>query len=281
MSRSIKAFISACNICQKSKPRRHAPVGLLCPIPIPTCPFEVVTMDFIPDLPNSNGFDNILVIVDKLTKYGIFIFCSTKITEEDTAKLFFKHIITQYGLPQQIITDHNSMWHNDFWGEICWLMGTKRSLTTAYHPQADGQTEILNQTLEIALCTYIGPSRDDWEQHLDVTYNSSPHTATRFSPAYPLCGFTSKGDDFRNCIKSFIFWAPEHPLWVHHSYIGPIKYYFYIYLGCYTNYGLCVIMDLWVMVCKSPPTNLVDPEAWVKGLSSVLVEYLLCTYLEI
>ena len=192
MSRIIKTFVNTCDICQKAKPRRHAPVGLLRPIPIPTRPFEVVTMDFIPELPESNGFDNILVIVDKLTKYGIFIPCSTKITEEGTAKLFFKHIVAQYGLPQQVITDRDSRWRNDFWGEICRLMGTKRSLTTAYHPQADGQTEVLNQTLEIALRAYIGPSRNDWEQHLDalsLSYNSSPHTATTFAPAYLLRGF--------------------------------------------------------------------------------------------
>ena len=193
MSRSIKAFVSTCDICQKAKPRRHAPIGLLRPIPIPTRPFEVISMDFIPELPESNGFDNILVIVDKLTKYGIFIPCSTKITEEETARLFFKHIIAHYGLPQQVITDRDSRWRNDFWGEICRLMGTKRSLTTAHHPQADGQTEILNQTLEIALRAYIGPSRNDWEEHLDalsLAYNSSPHTATTFAPAYLLRGFT-------------------------------------------------------------------------------------------
>ena len=192
MSRSIKTFVSTCDICQKSKPRRHALIGLLRPIPIPTRPFEVVTMDFILELPNSNGFDKILVIVDKLTKYGIFIPCSTKVTEEETARLFFKHVVAQYGLPQQVITDRDSRWRNDFWGEICRLMGTKRSLTTAYHPQADGQTEILNQTLEIALRAYIGPSRNDWEQHLNalsLAYNSSPHTATTFAPAYLLRGF--------------------------------------------------------------------------------------------
>lgn len=72
-------------------------------------------------------------------------------------------------------------------------MGTKRLLTTAHHPQVNGQTEILNQTLEIALRAYIGPSRDDWEDHLDalsLAYNSSPHTATTFAPAYLLQGFT-------------------------------------------------------------------------------------------
>jgi hypothetical protein len=72
-------------------------------------------------------------------------------------------------------------------------MGMTRSLTTAYHPQANGQTEVLNQSLEISLRSYIGPSRDDWEKYLDalaLSYNSTPHTATRFAPAYLLRGYT-------------------------------------------------------------------------------------------
>ena len=73
MSREVKVFVNTCDICQKTKPRRHGPVGLLQPIPIPSQPFEVVSMDFIPELPVSDGFDNILVIVDKLTKYAILI----------------------------------------------------------------------------------------------------------------------------------------------------------------------------------------------------------------
>jgi hypothetical protein len=72
-------------------------------------------------------------------------------------------------------------------------MGMTRSLTTAYHPQADGQTEVLNQSLEISLRSYIGPSRDDWAKYLDalaLSYNSTPHTATGFTPAYLLRGYT-------------------------------------------------------------------------------------------
>lgn len=193
MSRELKRYVTSCDICQKSKPRRHAASGLLQPIPIPSRPFEVVTMDFIPELPISGGFDNILVIVDKLTKYGIFIPCSTSISEEETAHLFFKHVISRFGIPRQVITDRDSRWRHDFWQEICQLMGMKRSLTTSYHPQANGQTEILNQSLEIALRAYIAPSRDDWVAHLDglaLSYNSTPHTATTFAPAYLLHGFT-------------------------------------------------------------------------------------------
>lgn len=105
MAREIKKYVSTCDICQKAKPRRHAPAGLLQPIPIPSQPFEVVTMDFIPELPLSEGYDNILVIVDKLTKYAIFIPTTVNITEVETARLFFHHVISQFGIPKQIITD--------------------------------------------------------------------------------------------------------------------------------------------------------------------------------
>lgn len=105
MSREIKSFVNTCDVCQKTKPRRHTPVGLLQSIPIPSQPFEVVTMDFIPELPLSNGFDNILVIIDKLMKYAIFIPTTIKIGKIKTTRLFFKHIITKFGIPRQIIPD--------------------------------------------------------------------------------------------------------------------------------------------------------------------------------
>ena len=159
MSRDVKKYIGTCDICQK-KPRRHAPVGMLQPIPIPSQPFEVVNMDFIPELPECEGYNNILVIVDKLTKYTIFIPTTTTITERETTELFFQHVISQYGIPRQIISDRDTWWWGDFWKETCDKMGMKRALTTVYHPQADGQTEIMNQTPEISLRAYVGPNKD-------------------------------------------------------------------------------------------------------------------------
>src|SRR6267154_3934069 len=96
-----------------------APIGLLQPIPIPSQPFKVVSMDFIPELPFSNGFDNILVIMDKLTKYAIFIPTTTMITEVGTAKLFFHHIISKFGIPRQVITDRNIRWQGELWKKSC------------------------------------------------------------------------------------------------------------------------------------------------------------------
>ena len=102
MSRDIKKYIGTCDICQKAKPRRHAPVGMLQPIPIPSQPFEVVTMDFIPELPECEGYDNVLVIMDKLTKYAIFIPTTTAITERETAKLFFSMLFPNMVYPNRL-----------------------------------------------------------------------------------------------------------------------------------------------------------------------------------
>jgi hypothetical protein len=196
MSRKIKEYVSTCDVCQKTKPRRHSAIGLLQPIPVPGQPFEVISMDFITELPKSrNRFDAILVIIDKLTKYSIFIPTNGTILEKDSAALFFKHVVSKFGIPRQVISDRDTRWRGVFWREICRLMGMRRALTTAYHPQADGQTEVMNQQLEIGIRAYVGVDQDlqGWDEWLDglaLAYNSSPHGATGFAPAYLLRGYT-------------------------------------------------------------------------------------------
>jgi hypothetical protein len=110
MSTDIKSFVTSCDICQQIKHRRHAPYGMLQPIPIPDQPFEVVTMDFITDLPESNGYNAIFVIIDKLTKYAFFIPCTTQLSEKERAKLFFDNLVCHVGLPRQIISDRDTRW---------------------------------------------------------------------------------------------------------------------------------------------------------------------------
>jgi hypothetical protein len=105
MSKDIKKFVASCPICQKTKHQRHAPYGQLQPIPIPEKPFDVVTMDLITSLPESNGFNAIFVLVCKLTKYAFFIPCNTTLNEKQAAKLFFDNIVCHVGLPKQVISD--------------------------------------------------------------------------------------------------------------------------------------------------------------------------------
>ena len=144
MSRDIKKCVGTCDICQKAKLRRHAPIEMLQPIPIPSQPFKVVTMDFIPKLPECEGYDNVLVIVDKLTKYAIFIPTTTTITEREIAELFFQHVISQYGIPRQVISDRDTWWQGDFWKEIYNKMGIKRAYVS---PNRDNWVFSLNELL--------------------------------------------------------------------------------------------------------------------------------------
>jgi hypothetical protein len=191
MTKDIKDYVFRCDICQKIKHRRHLPYGQLQPIPIPEAPFQCVTMDLIGELPESNGFNMIYVIICKLTKYAILIPFKSTYGEKQTAKLFVDNIVCHFGLPLQIISDRDTRWRNDFWREVCSIMGTKRALTTAYHPQADGQSEILNQTIEVALRAYINKDKNNWVDllpSLALAYNNAPHTATKFSPSWLLFG---------------------------------------------------------------------------------------------
>jgi hypothetical protein len=98
MLKTIQEYVLSCDICQKAKPKHHGQRGLLQPILIPVKPFDVFTMDFIMDLPLSHEYNAILTIVDKLTKYAMFIPCKTTINEEETAKLVHNHVWMHYGL---------------------------------------------------------------------------------------------------------------------------------------------------------------------------------------
>lgn len=152
-------------------------------------------MDFIPELPRTESGN--LVIVDKLTKFAIFIPTQTTLNDRECAKLIVDNVFTRFGLPRQIITDRDSKWTSQFWEEVCQLFGIKRSLTTSYHPQADGQTEIMNQILETALRTYVNPNRNDWDTFLQpfaFSYNGTPHSAHGFPPATLLFGYLPTSD---------------------------------------------------------------------------------------
>ena len=192
MAKRIREYVQSCDVCQKIKHRKHAPYGYLHPLPIPSEPFETITMDFITELPKSKEFDAILVVVDKLTKYGLFIPVRTNDTASDTARAVFQNVFAHYGLPREIVSDRDKVWSGQFWKEICLRFDVKRLLSTAYHPQTDGQTENLNQTLEIALRAYVNEGLDNWVDLLtsfSLSYNTAVHSSTGYSPAFLLRGF--------------------------------------------------------------------------------------------
>jgi hypothetical protein len=136
--------VQHCDICKQAKAERVSYPGLLQALPTPHGPWQDITMDFIERLPKSEGRDTIMVIVDRFTKYGHFITLAHPFTAQDVAKFFLDHIYKSHGLPATILIDRDKVFTSLFWKELFKHLGVKLLLSTAYHPQTDGQTERVN-----------------------------------------------------------------------------------------------------------------------------------------
>jgi len=144
----IKRFIKNCDTCQRTKVVRHAPYALLQSKEAPNQPWKLIVLDFITDLPKSEGSDTILVVIDRLTKMSHFIPCGKDLGARQFANLFMKEMVRLHGLPHDIITDRGTLFTSDLWKETTGKLGIERRLSTAFHPQTDGQTEQTNPILK-------------------------------------------------------------------------------------------------------------------------------------
>jgi hypothetical protein len=165
----VTQYVRTCEACQRNKALNQKPAGLLQPLPVPDEKWDVVTMDFITSLPmTTSGYDAITVIVDKLTKMCHLIPATKDISGMDVANAFVEVVFRQHGMPKCIISDRDTKFTSDFWTQLHARLGTKLRMSTAFHPQTDGQTERMNRVLEDMLRHYIDPSQTDWDQHLAV-----------------------------------------------------------------------------------------------------------------
>jgi hypothetical protein len=148
-------------------------------------------MDFITDLPKSEGYDTILVVIDRLTKMSHFIPCSKDLDARQFANLFMKEIVRLHGLPHDIITDRGTLFTSDLWKETTGKLGIERRLSTAFHPQTDGQTERTNAILEQYLRAYINYQQDDWCGYLplaEFAYNNGYQETIKNTPFFANYG---------------------------------------------------------------------------------------------
>ncbi len=189
----VLKFVSSCLHCQRNKSdtKGHKPSPM--PLPVPSSPFQSITMDFVTDLPLSNGFDAIMVIVDRFTKLVIAIPCNKTIDAVAAAKLFLHHVLLRgYGLPRNLISDRDPRFMSVFWQELMRLLGTKHKPSTAFHPQTDGQTEIYNRIIQEVLRNYVSSLQTDWSELLPFAtfaINNTPHSIIKETPFFVLHGF--------------------------------------------------------------------------------------------
>jgi hypothetical protein len=196
MMKDVEEYIQTCVSCQQNKPIRHRPYGVLASLPFPTAPWKEITMDFITGLPvwKNNGveYDSILVVVDRFTKMARYLATTKTIDSAGLADIIVEQVIRFFGIPDGIVTDRGSVFTSSYWSNVCYYLKVTRKLTTAFHPQTDGQTERQNQTLEAYLRAYCNEHKDNWGKFLSMAefaYNNSKHATTGISPFRALYGY--------------------------------------------------------------------------------------------
>ena len=185
-----------CSTYQNIATPGHRPYGKLDSLPIPKGPWQEVSLDFITQLPEScigtKAYDAILVVVDHYTKMAQFVPIITELAAFEFAALFHEKIELNYGSLRGIISDRDSRITSNFWAEVCAYSLIKRRLSTAFYPQTDGQTEILNRTLENYLRAYTSLEQINWAKLLPsakFVYNNSRSSSTKISPFMALFGY--------------------------------------------------------------------------------------------
>ena len=180
----MKRYVEGCDVCQRNKNRTQAPAGKLMPNSIPEKPWSHISADFITKLPLAQGYDSILVVVDRLTKIAHFIPTTEKTTAGGLARLFRDNVWKLHSLPESIILDRGPQFAAGVMRELNEMLGINSKLSTAFHLQTDGQTERMNQKLEQYLRMFIDYQQEQWLEWLgtaEFTYNNKVQTSTKVS----------------------------------------------------------------------------------------------------
>jgi hypothetical protein len=192
MSSDTKNYCHSCDHCQRNKSSHQATAGLLRPNAIPERRWQVITMDMIVGLPKTkSGKDSILVFVDRLTKYVHLVSTHATLKAKGFARLFIKHIFANHGMPEQVISDRGSVWNNQFWRQVRNMLQVQHRMSTAYHPQTDGQTERANAVVGDVLRNYTRANGTDWDKWLPLVQfamNNSWQESIKQTPFYMNTG---------------------------------------------------------------------------------------------
>ena len=185
LKEDVKKYVQGCFKCQQNKVQHQRKVGELHPLKIPKGPWQEISIDIIGPLPKSNGMDAIVVIVDQFTKMIRLKATTTNISLEGIAKIYRDDIWKLHGVPRKILSDRGPQFASKFMEEFTKALGTKRQLSTAYHPQTDSQMERINQEIGTFLRHYMNYRQDDWTDWLaaaEFQYNDKKHVAIERTP---------------------------------------------------------------------------------------------------
>ena len=191
MSYHIRRFCRNCDACGRNKVWRDQKHGLLQPLPVPDRFYQEISMDFMVELPESEGCTNLWVITDRLSKTVVFEGMPT-MKAEDCAQKFWECWVKYHGLPRAITSDRGTNWTGAFWKHFCKISGVTQRLSSAYHPQTDGGPERMNQELQAYLRNYINYAQTDWKKWLpgaQLAVCGRYHSSIGTSPFFATHGY--------------------------------------------------------------------------------------------
>jgi len=177
--------VQGCTVCQCNKTEHLHPAGLLQPLDVPHTVWADIAMDFVEGFPKVGGKSVVLTVVDRFSKYAHFIALGHPYSATSVAQAFFDQIVRLHGLPCSIVSDRDPVFTSAFWTELFRLSGVTLRLSSAFHPQTDGQSEVTNRILGVYLRCLAGDRPRSWLRWLpwaEFCYNSSFQTALRATP---------------------------------------------------------------------------------------------------
>jgi transposase InsO family protein len=185
-------YVRNCSECRRTTPAKDKTPGLLKPLPISDRPWKAISMDYHYLPKDKHGYDCVYVVVDRFGKRVISIPCYRTVTARDMARMFVERIYRYYGPPDTIVSDRGPQFISDFWHEFTRILGIRLKLSTAEHPQTDGQTEVANQHLDQRLRPFVNYNKDNWSELLpmmDFAAAMLVQESTGVSPFMADCGY--------------------------------------------------------------------------------------------
>ena len=185
----VERFVRNCHPCRRADVPRDKTPGFLHPLPIPDRPWQHLSMDFKEMPKDKHGFDSVFVVIDRLSKEPITTPCHKTATAEDMARMFITNVYRHKGAPETIVSDRGPQFISKFWKEFCRILGIQLKLSTAYHPQTDGQTEIMNQYMDQRLRPFVDYYQDNWSElipMMDYAQFTLPHSSLGMVPPFEV-----------------------------------------------------------------------------------------------
>uniref|UniRef100_A0A3B3ICW3 Gypsy retrotransposon integrase-like protein 1 n=1 Tax=Oryzias latipes TaxID=8090 RepID=A0A3B3ICW3_ORYLA len=192
MTKDVKEYVAACTTCARSKTSNSPPSGLLHPLSTPGRPWSHIALDFVTGLPPSQGNTVVLTVIDRFSKFVLFIPLPQLPTATETTEILVQHVFRHHGIPVDIVSDRGPQFVSQVWKAFCGALGATVSLSSGYHPQSNGQAERANQELETSLRCLADRNSSDWSRYLvwaEYAHNTHPSSATGLSPFEAALGF--------------------------------------------------------------------------------------------